>query len=122
MSLCNKYGCPVYPFVVKVYDAEIDGNNLLITLPDTTCNIQNGQTISFVLCTKIPTTSTIGNVYVSINDTELKLIKVGNVKTDQINCRTKYDLVIATESEEALVVNRLPQSRYPYPVIEAADE
>lgn len=122
MNLCDKYGSAVYPFTIKVYDVELDGSDLKITLPDVGSNVYNGQTVSFILCTKIPTSSVLGNVYVSINDTDLKLIKVGNVKADQINCRTKYDVVVATESSEALVLNKLPRSRYPFPAIEAADD
>lgn len=94
-----------------------DGNKLVVEIQDFTSEyiVQNDK-LSFVIqsCISYPSTK-INNVVLSINKAEFDLVKIGNVKWDQIKAGVCYTVVIGTEEPTATVMNTLPCSKFDYP-------
>ncbi len=109
--------CTPVDFGFRFAETSTDGQKLIINIesfcPET---LIQGDKLAFCInkCITYPSTA-LGNVFVNVNGTDFQLIKIGEVKWDQLKSRVKYYIVFGTESPTATVLNNLPCSKYNYP-------
>lgn len=89
----------------------------------TDADVENGKKYRLILCTNLPSMTTIVPVTLQINGTQYPVLdKIGNnLMSDQLHTRKCYNLVIGTNPVHFMVLDCIPKSAF-YPVEEAPEE
>lgn len=101
----------------------VDGANITLTLPDTTCALENRDVLRFYITTNPPEDNPLGTVSIIINGTTfpLRTILGNSVRIDQLRSRFVYTIQLGAETPVFVMKTCLPETAFVYPVYPAPE-
>jgi hypothetical protein len=97
------------------------GENITLTLPNTTEPLTNRDVLRFCIPAAIPTDNPLGTVSIIINGVTFPLVTIlGNsVRIEQLHSKFVYTVQLGAETPEFVIKTCLPETSFVYPAYEA---
>ena len=102
----------------------VDGENITLTLPNTTEALENRDTLRFYITARVPDDNPLGTVSVIVNGVTFPLNTIlGNaVRTEQLRSRFVYTIQLGAETPNFTMKTCLPETSFVYPSYAAPAE